>query len=101
MRIPKSFMLFGETITVEYNDEMRDAEDKDGYACYRKNKILLDKRCTVATQEYREHIFCHELVHWLMFRSGEKFEALNGDEDAVDRLALLLHQALTTMEYDS
>jgi len=99
MKIPKRFKLFGQTITVEFVD--RDAE-VNGLSEYRRNKILLMRQVgdSKRTREQIEHTFCHELMHWLLYHAGEdQFDPpLHRREYLVDRLAGLLHQALTSEE---
>ena len=45
-----------------------------------------------------EHTFIHELVHMCLYHT-EQYE-LGKNEGFVDAFAGLLHQALTTMEYE-
>lgn len=100
MRIPISFMLFGEKITVEQCDALLENDDCVGQALYRKNKIQL-QRSTPSIARPTTHIevsFLHELVHWI-FKVLEEDE-LRKNEKLVECVGKLLHQALTTAEYD-
>lgn len=99
MRIPKSFHLVGQTITVELVSRLTDEQDAFGEAHYRKNRIVLQRNNDEITrpQTQIESTFCHELVHWIFFVMNE--DDLRTNEKLVDQFARLLHQALTTMEY--
>ena len=44
----------------------------------------------------QEQTFCHELVHWILNVMSEDEKH---DEQFVETFSMLLHQALTTMEY--
>lgn len=96
MIIPKSFKLFGHTITVEYDDTLHQKEDFVGLAEYRNNKIILDNNKT-RMQSQIEQTFFHELIHFIFEALGEI--ELQKNEKIVDLIAQLLHQAFDTMEY--
>ena len=104
MRIPKTFKLYGQTFTVEYNPALSHNDDVHGWARYRENKIVLQPSTpsTPITQEFLEHTFFHELMHHILYLSGEdQYDPpLHKQECFVDRIAGLLHQAMTTAEYD-
>lgn len=101
MQIPKRFKLLGHTIEVieapgEYHDYNR-----YGATSYEGKWIKLvppDKNHPI-TQGSLEHTFLHEVLHMCLYHT-EKAD-LNNNEGFVDLLAGLLHQALTTMEYDN
>lgn len=105
MQIPKRFKQFGQTIEVlrKICDPVENS-DRLGFASYRLNEIHIspsdEKQPLKADQE--EAIFCHELTHFLFFGAGLKNGKmwLYRDEDAVEKFAGLLHQALTTMEFE-
>ena len=99
MRIPKSFQLFGQTITVEWLDRLIEDQDAVGEAHYRANRIVLQRNNDgiARPQTQSEATFCHELVHWIFFMMNE--DDLRKNEKLVDVFGRLLHQALTTMEY--
>jgi len=100
MKIPKRFNLFAQTTTIEYDEQLHFRENCSGEARYRTNRILLqpstDQHPRIQSQI--EQTFCHELVHHILHAQNK--HALRDDEEFVDTFAALLHQALTTMEYD-
>ena len=100
--IPVSFHLFGEEIRVEYRVDLRYKEDWSGTAEFRQNRILLQapSDATPTPTDKLVHTFLHELVHFLLFCAEEADEPeLHTRERLVDRLSGLLHQALTTMQF--
>jgi hypothetical protein len=99
MQIPKRFMLFGQTIHVEFDPELLHRDDARGMASYRNNKILLQPsgEHNPVPPPCVEQVFCHELMHYLFHAAG--YPEDRSDETKVDRLSNLLHQALTSMEY--
>ena len=98
--IPSSFYLFGQKITVEYVDTLVENEDATGLSLYRKNVIQLQKpNAGIARPQVQiECTFLHELVHYVFFMLSK--DDLRKDEVLVDTVAKLLHQALTTAEYE-
>lgn len=100
MKIPKRFKLFGKTITVKINQKAMDDDDLRGQAKYRKDEIILQdsKLGRTSTQKDTEQTFYHELTHWIFHLMSER--ELDGNEKLVNTFSSLLHQALTTMEYD-
>lgn len=105
-RIPIRFRLFGQTIRVVWDPEMRHSDDHTGQARYRFNEIRIQPSVegSPRTADSIEHTFFHELMHWVLYYAGWAYEAgkrdLHDDERLVDLCAGLLHQALTTMEYE-
>lgn len=108
MRIPKRFKLMGHTIEVIYDARHfieRDA--KVAFASYRLNQIQM-RPVTEAdprTEEQQGHDFYHELMHFIFYFAGAAYhpakqEYMHQDEGFVDLTAGLLHQALTTMQYE-
>jgi hypothetical protein len=106
MKIPSRFKLFGQTITVVVgNHQFIDQEGTYGEAHYRKDTIYLRPPSEVVpvTKEMQEHSFLHELTHFLLYNAEDARNnkvLLHSDEGFVDLFSHLLHQALTTMEYD-
>lgn len=106
MQIPKRFKLLGQVITVTQREtDFAEATDRVAFASYRMNEIQLNPfMWPHKTQEQREHAFLHELTHFITYYSGcaykAKTEYMHQDEEFVDLTANLLHQALTTMEYE-
>lgn len=106
MKIPKRFKLMGQTIDVEFQaDHFRDS-GWEGTASYRRNKIMLQSNSDAVPlkPEMLEQTFMHELVHFILYHSGAAYtgkkDYMHQDEGFVDLTASLLHQALTTMEYE-
>lgn len=98
MKIPKSFKLFGRTVSVIIVPGLVAREDARGVSSYRLQQIQLEPLGEVNLIENQEQTFCHELIHWLLFALGEG--ELGNNEKFVDLMGSALHQALTTMEYD-
>ena len=103
MRIPKSFKLLGHTIIVEEDIGLTTRTDNTGEAHFRHNKIILQPLDGYKDRPISrlEQVFVHELVHFILYFSEcEKTKGLTHNELVVDRIASLLHQALSTMEYE-
>jgi hypothetical protein len=100
MQIPKRFKLFGQTIEVKESHSLWHGMNYVGLADYRNNSITLQVHSDAVSvpAEQIEQTFCHELFHHLFDKGGYADD--RGNEDKVDMLASLLHQALTTMEYE-
>lgn len=100
MRIPTKFKLLGYTITVEFDPMLDGRNGTLGEARYTTNSIALQPNTDTFNRpaETQEHVFFHELTHHILHKMNE-YE-LRGNEKFVDVFAGLLHQALTTMEYE-
>lgn len=105
--IPNRFKLLGQTIEVKYNPKLLTENDFQGAASYRRNEIEImpDSEANPRRQDQIEHTFCHELMHHILFYAGCTYRGNNPDnmhqdERFVDTVAGLLHQALTTQEFD-
>lgn len=98
MRIPKRFKILGKTISVHDDPMLRFTENADGMAYYVTNKIALQTDLPEYPLLNREQIFIHELLHHCLDAMGE--QELRGNEKFVDLLSKVLHQAVTTMEYE-
>lgn len=100
MKIPKAFWLFGHKIEVSYVDDLTVRQNAIGEARYQENKIYLQNNTPTYPQDKSqiEQTFYHELIH-MIFKYSER-EKLSKDEELVNIVASLLHQALTTAEYD-
>lgn len=100
MQIPKRFKVLGHT--VEVVDEPAGFYQKRRYgSCnYEEKQITLTPRSPShpVTQSSIEHSFLHELVHMCIYHTEQG--QLNENEGFIDAFAGLLHQALTTMEYE-
>jgi predicted SprT family Zn-dependent metalloprotease len=106
MRVPKRFRLMGQIIDVVYRpDQFRDS-GWEGVASYQTNQIVLQPSSDAVPlkPEALEQTFLHEMVHFILYHSGAAYtgkrDYMHQDEGFVDLTASLLHQALTTMEYD-
>jgi predicted SprT family Zn-dependent metalloprotease len=100
MDIPRRLKLLGRTITVEY-DPMLDGRDGTvGEARYTSDSIALQPNTDTfrRPQTQLEQVFLHELVHYILNEMNEY--NLRDNEKFVDVFAGLLHQALTTMEFE-
>lgn len=100
-RIPKQFKIFGQTITVECDEDLCDREGYLGRSRYSRNKVIIQPgdNKNKLTQDAIADTFFHEMLHICLDAMNRK--DLNEDEGFVCVLAALFHQALTTMEYDS
>lgn len=87
MKIPKTFKLGGVTWTVEHVDLA--AGDLQGRCRSEKATIQLEK---TQAQNTIGQVFCHELVHAILFAMGKHVEP--HDEVFVDGFATFLHQYL-------
>jgi len=99
MRIPKSFKLFGSTITVEFDNDKCEAERAYGIVIYKRNIIKLQDKAhgeKIANEEI-EASYYHEILHFILNRLG--YDDLNDDEKFVKQVSKALQQCLTTQEY--
>jgi len=100
MKIPKRFQMHGQVIEVQFNEKLNYRDDNRGLASFRRNVIELQPTSdsTPMPQTHIEQTFCHELIHYLFHHAGMAEDRDN--EQKVDLLASILHQAFTTMEYE-
>lgn len=100
MQIPRRFKLQGHTINVLFDNQLLHKDDNRGAAVYRRAEIHLQpiSQDNPIPQSYIEEAFLHELTHFIFHAAG--YEEDRVDEAKVWRFSHLLHQALTTMEYD-
>ena len=95
-RIPSKLQLGATTINVVKVDKCSDTTtDTDGQAFYGKSLIELKKDDTFS-DDYKEWVFFHELVHHI-FNSMEELE-LRKNEKLVGQFATFMQQAIRTME---
>jgi predicted SprT family Zn-dependent metalloprotease len=107
MRIPKSFKLFGSTIKVVDNPRLSIDRNWNAAACFMEQRIEMMPIIETHPQSKtkREQAFCHELMHFILYYGSgainDKFKPSYAhlDEEFVECMGNLLHQALTTMEY--
>lgn len=96
MRIPRSFQLMGYTISVEVVPRERWQHD-DALGGY----LPVEQRIYICEQPSAEGMlqcFLHELTHAIL--STLNYEELSKNEQLVDNVAGLLHQALTSASYE-
>ena len=99
MRIPKSFKLFGQTITVLWCDVLKGKKSNClGKAKSSENRIELRKPTEAMPFSKMEMIFWHEAIHTILSSLGERKLSLN--ESFVRKFAHALYQVLDTMEYE-
>lgn len=98
MKIPKRFQLHGQAIEVEFDASVDFRNDNRGEAQFRINKIALAPSSSShpRPQTQVEQTFCHELMHYISHHAG-----IGLSERDIDAMGNLLHQALTTMEYEA
>ena len=109
-RIPSSFRLFGEKISVVFSEEYFTSEhlEATGFASYRSNKIILkpSTKSYPLNDDQIEQTFLHELMHFILYYAGDAYEPKEGlymhqNEGFVNMCASLLHQAMTTAEFSN
>lgn len=100
-RIPSCVKLFGTVIIVEFDEKLVTDHDCVGISMYREARIKIqpDTPAYPRTQQQIEHTFFHELTHFILDAMVES--ELRTNEKFVDVFSGLLHQALTSMEYDN
>ena len=98
--IPTSFLIYGQEIQVDMVADLGRKEAALGITRYRENLIQLQDDAPGYPIPYQqiEQTFYHELVHVIL--AAMHATELNDDENFVDTFSHLLHQAITTMEYD-
>lgn len=99
LKIPASFSILGQTISVKSKDDITYFDDNRAVWRSRENTIYLQpaSKDTPMPPEMIEQAFCHEVIH-CMFDFAER-PRLSKDEALVNLLGGLLHQILTTAEY--
>jgi predicted Zn-dependent protease with MMP-like domain len=100
MNIPKRFKLFGATIDIDFSDTVFTDHGSFGTAVLTGNKIVLQAQNEAHrySQEQVEQTLWHEVVHHVLNKMGQ--ERLCNSEKFVDLFSALIHQAITTMEYE-
>lgn len=98
MKIPDKFMLMGREIKVVWSDDLIGREDASGRASWRRGTLEIQKpgKSHEADESYSEQVFCHELVHLILWAMSE--DDLSENERFVDTFGGLLHQAMVTDE---
>lgn len=99
MKIPKSFKLFGSTITVKFDNDKNDIDRAYGLATYKTNSILLANKAHGEQIDHNEieASYLHEMFHFILNRLG--YDDLSDDEKFVKQVSKALQQCLTTQEF--
>lgn len=107
MKIPSRFKIFGQTISVSFApDKFTDSDCHYGFACYRLNEIQLRPSTSTLplSDSQIEQTFWHEFTHFIIYHAGSaysgKTEYMHQDEGFVDIVGHLIHQAISTFEFD-
>lgn len=103
MKIPKRFKLLGSTIEVKDNQSLLISHNWAGAADYNKHVIEIVPASDAfnVSETKIEQTFCHELMHFILYYGGGVVDGcIHQNEELVEILGCLLHQALTTMEYE-
>ena len=97
LQIPRRFQLHGHEVTVRIIPRTRWPHSMDTVGMYDPTRHRIDLRGDLGDTELQQ-AFCHEWTHALLC---EMNHPLNDDEVFVDNLASLLHQSLTTFDWDA
>lgn len=97
MKIPSTFRLAGQTITVVLDPELYTRRKIIGEAVYVTQQILLDTG--TCSQEQQQQNFIHELLHWIFYIMNE--DDLRNNEKIVDLTAHFLHQFVISQTFDN
>lgn len=107
MKIPSRFKLFGRTIEIVFDSApFVERPETAAFASYRLNRIEMNpNRAISGNDEQLAQSFLHEVMHFITYHAGSSYKGtehhlMHQDEEFVDLCSQLLHQALTTMEYD-
>lgn len=97
--VPKSFEIFGQTITVVFVDNLARERDVDGEAHHRLNEIRIQKNTNgnFRTDEQIDETFWHEVTHVILEKL--QYHKLNNDEQFVGRFGSALQQVIKTSKY--
>lgn len=101
-KIPTRFKLLGQTINVVFDaSQFVEKDGYHGFASYRLNEIQLKPGLK---KDLTESAFFHELMHFILYHAEAALpkdsEYPHKEDGFVEMCGALLHQALTTMEYD-
>ena len=107
MKIPKRFKLFGRTIEVVFDPQpFIERPECAAFACYRQDRIQINpNRAISGSDSQNEQHFYHELMHFILYHAGSSYKgkdhsAMHRDEELVDLCGQLLHQVISTMEFE-
>ncbi len=101
MRIPKSFKLFGTTISVVFDNKYCNDNSRYGESDYSQSRIVLSKTDGVnpLSEDRIIDTFYHERVHAILDAMHER--DLSANEKFVDVFAKLMRQADETAIYEN
>lgn len=91
MRIPTGFQVFGRWVEVHLHE---DHPEPTKYGHWDSQAQQIHLYAHGLSRGTIEHTFCHEMVHVLLDLTAQS--ELSKDEEYVDLLGGLLHQALDT-----
>jgi hypothetical protein len=97
MKIPESFMLYGQRIKVSWNDKLCEETGFRGISNYRKNEIELVSNTGPYSKVPRckvEQVFCCQLVNFLF-----TFAKVDSSEEERQTVSRLIHQYFETRKY--
>lgn len=107
-RIPSRFKLFGQTIEVSHSfQSFVENPEASGFASYRTGTIEINPNPALYGKPHqKEQTFYHELMHFILYHAGSSYKGdyhtrMHKDEEFVDLCGNLLHQAISTFEYDT
>ena len=95
MRIPTKFLLFGETITVEFDHDLVGKNGNFGEADFKSARIILQTPIKgIVCESKVEETFYHELTHMILDKLA--YNDLNDDEKVVTAIGGLIHQFINS-----
>lgn len=99
MKIPNSFILFGEQWTVEFKCDSENSGNL-GWCDSTKNVILIQQMNFGKEVPWNKQVatFYHELAHAIMITGG--FFDLEGDEHFISVVGGLFHQFIDTKSHE-
>jgi hypothetical protein len=106
MRIPVRFKQAGLTIKVKWDPKKLHNDNNFAHISFRNNEIVLmpSTKDVPRPQDLIEQDFCHELTHHIASYAEGTIKdislPLHRNEEFTNVFSALLHQALTTMEYE-
>ena len=106
LQIPKRFKLFGRPFNVVYAPDKFIENDACAFASYRLDEIQLrpSTEAQPRTEAQLFQSFMHELTHFVFYyaqAARNNKVAMYTDEDFIELVSNLYHQALSTFEYEN
>ena len=104
MKIPRSFQVMGQTISVVFDDNKCHLNDCVGLAEWHLGLITLSrttKEGDKINHQNIEAIFYHELIHIIHDACGVMLSSeVTIDERYITQIGALLHQAISTFNQE-